>query len=266
MLGENKSHKNDIKDTNTSLAQYETNGLSFLSYNKTSKLITALYMITDIMDKEEPLRNKLRNLGANIISDIYLLKGQNNFSEKINDRISEMFSFLEIASNIGLVSEMNYSILSKEFFELKKAIGNFVYQNDQKWLEEFIKENPNQTDQYGNSNTDKTFKVNSPKGQTRVGVQRADTLLRALSDRIPSLNNNDFKNKRREEIISIIKDKAKDSPNFDGVTITDIKSIGQGELASCGEKTLQRELVSMVSDGILVKRGEKRWSRYLIKN
>ena len=75
-----------------------------------------------------------------------------------------------------------------------------------------------------------------------------------------------LKNKRREEIILVIKDKMKDSQNFDGVTITDIKSNGHEMLASCGEKTLQRELVSMVSSGVLKKTGEKRWSRYSIKN
>jgi hypothetical protein len=36
-------------------------------------------------------------------------------------------------------------------------------------------------------------------------------------------------------------------------------------LISCSEKTLQRELVSMVKNGVLDKMGEKRWSRYFLK-
>ncbi len=35
-------------------------------------------------------------------------------------------------------------------------------------------------------------------------------------------------------------------------------------LVSCSEKTLQRELVSMVKDGVLNKTGKKRWSRYFV--
>ena len=109
--------------------------------------------------------------------------------------------------------------------------------------------------------------------------------MKALSDKIPHLKTNRIsiernflgshvethhekhnidilKNTRREEIILVIKDRMKNSINFEGVTITDIKSIGHGVLASCGEKTLQRELVSMVTDGVLKKKGEKRWSKY----
>ena len=54
-----------------------------------------------------------------------------------------------------------------------------------------------------------------------------------------------------------------------GLTITDIKhkghAIPKGLVASCGEKTLQRELISMVKDNMLYKTGEKRWSRYFVK-
>jgi hypothetical protein len=280
MQGETKSQKNDTKDTPPSLVQYETNGLSFVSYNKTNKLVTALYMITDIMDKEEPLRSKLRSLGANIISDIYHLKGQASFCYKINDRISEILSFLEIASGIGIVSEMNSNIIIKEFTELRNSIIEFTSKNDQRWLEEFIKEDE--------KTIEDKIKISSIKGQesTRIGVQKGSTLMKALSDRIPDLakkgnvlensflnkkNNNEQKKKRREEIISIIKDKSKLVVNFEGLTITDIKSSGQnlsadgmGLLAQCGEKTLQRELISMVSEGILRKTGEKRWSKYFL--
>jgi hypothetical protein len=281
MLGENKSPKNTLKDIKDMPVPFEVFGLQVGSYAKTKKLITALYMITDIMDREEPLRNKLRSLGANIISDIYRLKGQASFYPRLHDLISETLSFLDIASGIGIVSEMNSNIITKEFIELRNSIMEFTTKKDQKWLEEFIKEEEEKTPEALTSLT----RVTLAKGQTRtrIGVQRGSTLLKALSnveglqaggfgtmsDRTSSLanrnNNNEQKNKRREEIITIIKDKGKDNPGFDGVTITDIKSIGQGVLASCGEKTLQRELVSMVSDGLLIKTGSKRWSKYSLK-
>ena len=38
-----------------------------------------------------------------------------------------------------------------------------------------------------------------------------------------------------------------------------------GSLDTHSEKTLQRELVSMVTDGVLKKEGTKRWSKYFIK-
>ena len=32
----------------------------------------------------------------------------------------------------------------------------------------------------------------------------------------------------------------------------------------CSEKTVQRELASLISDGLIKKEGEKRWSRYFV--
>ena len=233
------------------------------------------------MDKDEPLRSKLRNLGANIISDIHSFNKGQVFVNQINNRVSEVLSFLEIASSIGIISEMNSGILTKEFIELRKSIPEIDPKNEGNWLEEFMKEDPYLTSPLiKGRNKESVFS----KGQisTRIGVQKGSTLLKALSDRIPDLsrtnkmgniNNNSLiknsnidvlKNKRREEIILVIKDKMKNSTNFDGVTITEIKSNGHEALTSCGEKTLQRELVSMVLSGVLKKTGEKRWSKYLL--
>lgn len=58
---------------------------------------------------------------------------------------------------------------------------------------------------------------------------------------------------RREEILTIIKDKK-------SVSIKDIKLI----ITGCSEKTLQRELIALVMNGVLKKEGERRWSTYAL--
>src|SRR5665647_23369 len=63
--------KNSQKDTLSLSNSYGVQAFHSGSYTKASKLVTALYMVTDVMDKDEPIRNKLRNLGAEIISDIH---------------------------------------------------------------------------------------------------------------------------------------------------------------------------------------------------
>lgn len=280
MLGENKNLK-DSTTANLNLV-VKDNSIA-ISYTKTDKLITALFMVTDIMDKEEPLRNKLRFLGTGIISDMYSNPGD---SDK---KISEILSFLDISFAIGMISEMNSNILKKEFLELQQSVKEFVLQKNPMWLEEFIKEDSNLAQNTLLSNKSK-INVSGSIGhikQTRIGVQKGSTLMRALSDRVSTLSGvknsrplsssthsdkpsyDILKNKRRSEIISIIKNKLIISPDLDGVTITDIKNLAKSlpandtnTLVSFGEKTLQRELVSMVHDGVLKKDGEKRWSKY----
>ncbi len=56
---------------------------------------------------------------------------------------------------------------------------------------------------------------------------------------------------RRERILSIIKDKGQAS-------IKDVSTV----ITDCSEKTIQRELMSLISEGQIKKDGERRWSRY----
>ena len=243
----------NLKDTRSSLPSLplskEEKQRGDMSYTKTNKLIIALYMVTDIMEKDEPLRIKLRTLGAEIISDI------NSVPARALNKISEIISFLDIAGAINLVSEMNRNILKKEFVELKLSLDE---KNNPEWLGEFVKDENPQRASIAHRNKNQSIGHTS----TRIGVQKASTLMKALSDiKSPKTGENDFnvlKQQRRDEIINIIKN------HPDGATITNIRTEVKGSLTSFSEKTLQRELVSMVKDNLLNKTGEKRWSRYYL--
>jgi len=282
MLGENKNLKDPERKLTASYgAGPITNVLGELSYTKTNKLITALFMVTDIMDKDEPLRNKLRFLGTGIISDTYLNPAD---SDK---KISEVLTLLDICREIRMVSEMNSNILKKEFEELQRSVRTFSPKKDPVWLEEFLKDEEKEVEPF--IKTSPAFPPRIGHVQpTSIGIQKGSTLLKALrgvsvsdknsnfvqpknphstisNNHTSNLNYEVLKNKRREEIVSIIKNKLSVFPESGGATITDIKNSAEGPLVSCGEKTLQRELVSMVHDGVLYKTGEKRWSKYSLK-
>jgi len=246
----------------------EVNG-GGLSYTKTNKLITALYMVTDIIDKDEPLRNKLRTLGTGIVSDI------NSIPSSACSKISELMSFLDIASAINIISEMNCNILRKEFAELDQAIKEL--RNKKMNLSDFLNSPLEEYPAFkagggGRNLSTPAFSHSSrgeliPKGHTSIGVQKGSTLLKALSGiemsntKLSHKKTDDFdilKKQRRDEIVNLIQKKG------GGTTITDIKNGAYGSLISCSEKTLQRELISMVKNGVLNKVGEKRWSRYFL--
>ena len=264
------SADNNLKDS-TDKIPLKDNFFS-VSYTKTHKLITALYMVTDVIDKEEPIRNKLRVLGTEIISDMHCVP------VNASSKIAETVSFLNIASAMNFISEMNCTILKKEFLELKASIQQNI---DMKptWLAEFLL-NPNsalEEDTFPkNSRISSMGYIKPDKRQesgARIGVQKGSTLMQALSDKTlarsvdggalsDTLNT---RKERRDSISDIIK------LIGGSATIKDIKDKvseipeQHGQLASCGEKTLQRELVAMVRDGVLNKTGEKRWSRYQIR-
>jgi predicted HTH transcriptional regulator len=72
-------------------------------------------------------------------------------------------------------------------------------------------------------------------------------------EQLRNLAPKESKNDRRENILKLIKEKKE-------VTIKDIS----GSISDCSEKTIQRELISLLKDKVIQKTGEKRWSRYFM--
>jgi len=285
MFEENKNLKDSSGGTTVSITDIQFP----ISYNKTKKLITALYMVTDIIDELEPLRTKLRTLGVGILSDVSSIERDNTgrLTSVIVGKINDVMSFLDIASALNIISEMNFNILKKEFYKLNQSVLGSVNRiqniNSQINLAEFFrsgdKELESRSPAYltkgrGSMISNNGLRENY-KGHTRIGVQRGSTLMQALSDKTIGMSNINFSNEthenfdilkkqRRNEIVSVLNSIGHPS------TIKDIKDKVQSlssqyvYLSSCSEKTLQRELISMVIDKALNKNGEKRWSRYFL--
>lgn len=275
-----------------------------ISYTKTDKLITALFMVTDIMDKDENIKIKLRNLGIEILSDINLTSSRTvSNANVLLKKINFLVNLLDIAGEIQMVSLMNVNILKKEFSLLKNSIQDFIdlkVVGEEENLKMFFKEE----DKNGKT---KLFEITEafydpkPTGQeiSVKDTKKSETLNiglqtpKSLMDTLDKLKNvSDIKSLKREDVENknfikakpifnkISYDKNKDilpkndrrnsilkilKTNSRGLTITEIKNHPLGYLKDTGDKTLQRELVAMLKDNILYKTGEKRWSKYFLK-
>lgn len=284
------------------------------SQGKVKKLVTALYMVTNCLEDEEPLKKKLRILGVELVSDAYLfpLVGHGELSYVLSEsthRIGELLSFLEVTASLGYISEMNYGILKSEFKKLKECLDekgksvNFLFPED------LFKEDLPNTLPLGDEETPldspgishehpSVFGLRGlgaqparPAERNKLGEagetehkghikdtnfykgheQKAGVLYKeTLSDQRSSASSQSLyaggisPHKRREKIIKLIKQKIETCPEgakrFEGVTIKDISKV----IKNCSQKTIQRDLTSLVREGTLKKIGEKRWSRYLL--
>jgi hypothetical protein len=241
---------------------------------KTEKLVTALYMITDCMDTDDALKGKLRHLGVELLSDMYklpavsLVDKHTHISSSIS-RVSEIISFVEIAHTMGFISEMNSIILKREFFvligELEVHLKNdkhFTFTlNDQMFSVPFegaesMKEN-SVLDGYKNAIKDKSRDY-ADKRTMMSSMSFMNGKVNHSVSHIPRLNSHESivleKKERTDKILALLKDKE--------VSIKDISN----NFTNCSEKTIQRELNTMVSKGQIKKIGSKRWSRYTISD
>ena len=236
---------------------------------KTEKLVTALYLVSDCMDTDDALKGKIRLLGVELLSDIYKLStlspvDKHTYISVSLSHIYELLSFIEIAHTIGFISEMNTLILKKEFSLLATDLKSsqekdkhFTFKLDEKMFElgqpnseEFSSE---KGDSFSYSDSqfikDKRTSFNSMsltnnKGPiTNFHTKKPKSFEANLSDR----------KDRTEKILSLIKDKKEISIKDISLAFTD-----------CSEKTIQRELNTLISKGQLKKTGAKRWSRYAL--
>jgi DNA-binding transcriptional ArsR family regulator len=248
---------NSEKDTQK-LAIFKDQNFNYL-YKKTEKISTALYMITNFFTAEEPLKWEIRKKTVTLLDSVMKLgttslSGRDQIMREISTNLFQIISIFEMSFRSGFISMMNYEILSKELDNLV----NFIIDIDDKQL---------------NANSklfNRTFfEEKLPKRQEEIikPLIKDNNYLKDIKRQISVFDDkktynkdiNNFKDtnnikenkNRRSQIIEIIKEKG-------NVNVKDISE----EITGVSEKTLQRELLKMVEDGILKKEGERRWSRY----
>lgn len=234
---------------------------------KTEKIASAAYLITGFFDDKEPLKWKLRMISSRLVTLSVSVKDETDLREGnivslINKNLTEMSSLFTVAKNAGLVSDMNYTILSRE---LEKLSGAIAGEPAPAISEEFFFV-PKSVMAPGDMSVIKD-KIGEMAGNEKATTSQAREYLPAVravdkpsrSEAKPQKDNNlkEFgavavkKNSRQSVIINLLKRKKE-------IMIKDVAPLIEG----VSEKTIQRELLSMVGQGILKKEGEKRWSRY----
>jgi len=256
-----QSHVSDIKSL-------PDNNIYEFTNKKTEKLVTALYMVSDCMDTDDALKNKIRLLGVELLSCIYKLStlspvDKHNYIGISLTHIYELLSFIEIAYTIGFISEMNTMILKKEFSTLVEDLKSnqekdkhFTFTLDEKMFDLQIGARQDLAKDSKSFIKDKRTSFDTmPARPIGVSFMNNKSPLRTLTDKkINSLSTSlADREDRTNKIISIIKDKKE-------VSIKDISLV----LTNYSEKTIQRDLNTLVLKGQLKKTGAKRWSRYSI--
>lgn len=203
---------------------------------RTEKLASALYLLTSFFDDKEPMKWRLRELGSKLIA----MRDNRNI-------VLEVVSLLTVAKNAGLISDTNYEIIYREFAKLAPenlTIGDIFRKVDEGETYKAIPE------ARGTQKTVEKTEYNTEKPSLYVSSSVAKS--ESIKDKTPKDGVVAAKkNSRQNTILSLLKKKKE-------IQVADVTPFIEG----VSEKTIQRELLTMVSSGILRKEGEKRWSRY----
>ena len=212
-------------------------------------------MITNLFSDNEPMKWTLRKKVGDILSFTLAYKNiisskRRDFSDEIKTKVLELVSLLEVASRSGLVSFMNFSILEQEFANLIRTIDSQNVSNKELQSGNLPKSF------FHVPNPELNLQNNNQNIEGNGGYGMSDTTYKNPSNFIKDTNivtdKNPLKRTNRQETIINLLKKKKD------LSIKDIAQVIKG----CSEKTIQRELISLILAGIVKKTGERRWSKY----
>lgn len=199
-------------------------------YKKAERLAKAIHLIAPAFVESLSLRNRIDSIAVGLVDAALLPPGAARTA--LSRELLVLSSVLSIARTGGLLSSMNAGLMAREAHMLLQEVASY--------------EEPRLT------------LADAPTLSTLAKLQhaaasRSTTLHRPRpAGKLPAkaVSGAHIKD-RGEAILSIIKDKQK-------VSIKDISTLIRG----VSEKTIQRELLALISLGKVTKQGERRWSTY----
>lgn len=240
------------------------------------KITQALYMITDLIDDEVSLKSVIRNGAVSIGQSLSILLGtQKSLQDiyiKIQNQLAQLSTSFDLMYQYHNVSDMNYQIVHSELGKMYNAISALISVGNKNAVQgvdgldaSFFVDNStlNQKPVFAKPTIQETslsLKQTS-KAPTNTKTENPsfivkDTIKQNVSvDVKPDVTTVrvaiSAKEKRHTNILNILKQKK-------NASINDICSLFKG----CSSKTIQRDLVNLIDQKKVVKRGDRRWSTY----
>lgn len=245
---------------------------------KAEKISTAIYMITDLIESPDPIRHRLRECSVELIretrqmsfafsGDIYFQVG------RAIGKSWELVSLLDVASSVGFISDMNARILRGVLVELigslrdkqrresfskiedlkigESLAGEITLSKELFDIQEEVKNLQSEPTLKGQPIKDNTLSFTKPLNRPVPPAYKSPV---AYTQKPKPANGEAKKSERKDKIVNLVKEKGE-------VMIGDIAN----HFADISSKTIQRELASLVEEGTLKREGEKRWSKYSVK-
>ena len=210
-------------------------------YKKAERLAKAIHLIAPAFAGSMSLKNRIDAIAIGLIDAA--IQAPNVARTALSRELLALSSLLSIARTGSILSSMNAELISREVHLLLHEVA--LYEEPHLSLEEA----PTLSTlakrallQKASQDPDKMPRQRPLEGMGSARkVHIKDT--RNVSD--------NYIKDRRETILSVIKSKRKAS-------IKDISTL----IRTVSEKTIQRELSALISAGMVLKQGERRWSTY----
>ncbi len=245
---------------------------------RSAKLVTALYMVTDFLDVTDPMRSLIRTEITQAMHDLFSTTHAPKHERveglsRAHNILYATASYFDVIYYNGFVSQMNHRVISGEITSLRSAIEvqikkSLPYdrkEDNTRAIKEFsfsdsffkdnVKEEYENQDQVVFVKDIIQKKTESEKDIQKTSLEKPELtdkpVVKKIKKKVALKRNTDVKDKRHDDILKILKQK-KDA------SINDICSL----IKDCSSKTIQRDLAELITKGLVKKEGHRRWSVY----
>lgn len=235
-------------------------------YKKAERLAKAIHMITPAFSESVSLKNRIDAIAVGIVDSAILtsLAARTALSREL----LALSSILSIARTGGILSAMNTEIITREAHLLLQEVADYeeprLFLDEAQTLSSISKISISKRSIY--KKTEKTL-LHKDISRNNIKDKTKDRIKHSIKDSEKVSEKDNIKNikdkmqesksapikERSEAVLAIIKSKGK-------ATIKDISTM----IRDVSEKTIQRELLSLIAHNIISKNGERRWSTYSI--
>lgn len=253
---------------------------------KAHKIMSALYILTELLPDHEPLRADTRKKSSRMVSLIFHALSQpmhrrTEYISKGQNLLEQSLCLLETMQMVGYISEMNAEIVSTEIYKLQERLSGYFKESllAQKRLQANTgrKELVFEDDFFGSDDMqviqksipnhitrgeeaqrgERKISTISPR-ETREGAENKDPDVKDTTKRQDKVKDTsiagqikDNKEERHEAIIDVLMRKRE----------AQLPEICE-ECTGYSSKTIQRDLKELIKKGLVVRRGDRRWSVY----
>lgn len=219
-------------------------------YKKAERLAKAIHLITPAFRHSPSLYDRVNRVSVALVDAAILPPA--SAKDALSRELLALSSVLSIARSSGVLSAMNADLIGREAHLLLEEVAGYeeprVSLPESMTLAELAKAaGPSmsvpRTSQSTEAENVRPVARPISKGQDKGHIKD--------SEQKPSVPREPKRNDRREAILSTLRAKG---PSY-------IKDISTA-IRDVSEKTIQRELQTLVADGVVSRSGERRWTTY----
>ena len=215
-------------------------------YKKAERLAKAIHLVAPAFKNSPALHNKLDSIAVELVEAAILRPGESR--EQLSRSLLALSSVLAIARTSGTLSEMNADMISREAHFLLQELA--AYEEPRVALEEGL------TLADVARSAPRTFERRPLVTSTLNGVPedgQKDILIDRSKGHAGNALQSSVNSERRDAVLDIIRRREQ-------VSIKDIS----GVIRDVSVKTIQRELQTLIDEGLVLRKGERRWSTYTL--